>query len=870
MKYINILISIVFFAFTTQAQTIQMLPDDPAVKSGVLPNGISYYVASNPSVKGVADFALVQKTGALTVPDTDRNSIVAVSQEALSSQYRLLSPTVQDYFMDLGTIPGRNGFAQVTDNATVFRFENVMIGGDADVVDSTLLVLMGIVEKTAGMEEPVTRGWYSPSDQALIIAGDVDAKQMSEKLKMLSYMVLSEESFARQEYEWVEQDTLQVRGTEDQRDLVTVSARWRLQRTPRELMNTVQPVVYERFMTELGIVAKTRMQKILESAGIPCADISYDFVSGRESLGDESFGMTVSVAPRHVEAGVSVLASVLSDLDASGASLFEVRRARLLYLSALDAEKQVHESNADYIDRCISAFVYNSPLTSRTDIMAFHTSRYLSDEDELDIFNSIVSSSLDGSRNLVLEYKAKDGVISSDRIGRIFSSSWMSEQNKVRLAPNTVPSLYGSGEPVKVKSSKKEYMSGGTVWTLSNGIRVVFRQMPTDDKIYYSLVLNGGYANIPDLHAGEGGYMSDILNVSRIGGTEAERFLDVIRQNGMSMDLEVGFSTTTLRGAVRDDGLEYLMSVLLTVMNDRKTDRDRLGYYAACEQLRQEYAKGSVAERISAIDSILCPGYRYSAVKAAGSLDERSADKADALMESLSGKMNDGILVLAGDIDEKKLKAALQMYAGGFRTEDRTFARPFVSYRPISGTVMRTSEGTANSVDMVLSVPMALTADNYYLAAVASLALRNELTKAVAGTGMWLRLSHNCKKDPHERFNMMISLNEASVEGFVPGTVHEDPVVALTVVREALEDPLSLEISDAELSSYKEMLKKYIAERKKDPEYWLEAVSMRYVEGKDFTTGCDARIDAVTVDKVKGLLASLVNGSRVEYIISRK
>ena len=108
------------------------------------------------------------------------------------------------------------------------------------------------------------------------------------------------------------------------------------------------------------------------------------------------------------------------------------------------------------------------------------------------------------------------------------------------------------------------------------------------------------------------------------------------------------------------------------------------------------------------------------------------------------------------------------------------------------------------------------------------------------------------------------------MEGFVPGTVHEDPVVALTVVREALEDPLSLEISDAELSSYKEMLKKYIAERKKDPEYWLEAVSMRYVEGKDFTTGCDARIDAVTVDKVKGLLASLVNGSRVEYIISRK
>jgi len=66
------------------------------------------------------------------------------------------------------------------------------------------------------------------------------------------------------------------------------------------------------------------------------------------------------------------------------------------------------------------------------------------------------------------------------------------------------------------------------------------------------------------------------------------------------------------------------------------------------------------------------------------------------------------------------------------------------------------------------------------------------------------------------------------------------------------------------------MLKKHVAERKKSPEYWQDAISMRYLEGKDFTTGCDARIDMVTVPKVKALLSSLSNGSRVEYIISKK
>lgn len=874
MKYINIFIVLIFVSLAASAQTVQTLPADPAVKSGILPNGITYYIASNPVMKGVADFALVQKTGALTVPGADRGLAVSASQNMLSSQYRLLAPTVQDYFMNLGVIPGRNGFAQVTDNATVFRFEDVMIVNDADVVDSTLLVLMGMVEKAVHMDVPMTKGWYSPSDQALIIAGDVDLKQIEEKINMLSYMVPSGKSLARDEYVWKEQDTLCVKRVESPvRELVTVSAVWRLQRTPRELMNTVQPAIYERFMTELGIVAKDRIQKRLKMAGVPYADVSYDFIDSQESLGDESFCMRLSLARQDVETGISVLASVLSDLDAAGARASEVRRARLIYMSALDAEVKGRESNSDYVDRCISAFMYNSPLTSRKDMASFHSSRALTEEEELDIFNSIVSASIDGTRNLTLECMTGDTTVTSDMIRSTFTSSWKSgdrESADQRHPEGNPLSLCGPGEPVKVKSVRKEHMSGGTIWTLSNGFRVVFKQMPAGNKVYYSLALNGGFANVPDLQAGEGGYMSDILKVSKIGGADSEKFFDIIRQNGISMDLNVGFSTFTISGTVHDDGLGYLVSLLQTVMNDRKTDLDKLTYYTACEHLREDYMRGSVMDRIGAIDGILCPDYRYSAVKSAGSLSESFADHVDALMENLAGKMNDGMLVLVGDIDEKKLKTVLQMCAGGFRTANRTFARPVVSYQPTSGTVMRSVEGDANSVDIVMSVPMALTADNYYLAAVTSMALRKVLTKAVSGTGMWLKLNHNCKKDPQERFNMMISLNEASVEGFIPGTANDDPIVALNAIRETLEDPQSLDITEAELASYKAILKKSMADSRKDPEYWLNAIAMRYLEGKDFTTGCDARIDAVTVEKIRSLISSLSKGSRVEYIINKR
>ena len=872
MRYMKLLILWMFAAAVVQAQTVKTLPVDPAVKSGVLPNGINYYIATNPTMKGVADFALVQKTGATTVPGADSHKMISLSQNALTSLYRLSAPTVQDYFMNHGATPGKNGFVQVTENATVFRFENVMTGGS--VIDSTLLVLMGMVEKAAQNDDLLTKGWFAPSDHALIVAGDVDFKVLVEKMKMLSLMIPSQDSLERKKYEWVDQPEMNIRRSDRSKPgLFTISVTWRVPRTPEDMMNTVQPAIYEMFMSELGIVAGERIRSRLMSFGIPYADVSYDYLDGTESLSDEMFKMSVTVSQENMNTAVATVSSVFSGLDASYAFAAEVRRAGLQYKTALKAGLKTMESNVDYVDRCVSAFIFNSPLTSRKELVAFHNSRDIPVEDELKIFNSIVSASLDGKRNLTLEYSVSDENISDNLVANLFGTSWMAERTEEEVKmPDVISEAPGAApaEPLKLKSSKKEYMSGGTIWTLSNGFKVMFKPMSADGKVYYSLALNGGYANIKNLNAGEGAYVSEILNLSKIGGNKSAEFLDEIRRNGLTMNQTVGLSQFTLSGVAPYDKIDYLMRVLLAVMNDSKIDREALDYYIKCERLRKEYLKGSIFGRISYIDSTMCPGYRYSGAKDADGLTPEFADKADALMAELSRKMNDGMLILAGDIDEKMLKTALLTHASGFKTDESTFARQTVSYQPISGTVMHTAEGMANSVDMVMSVPMSLTADNYYVAAMTSLVLKNKLTGAISRTGMSLQMRHSCRKDPQERFNLMISLNEATVDGFAPGTAVHDPLVALTSVRNALSNPESLEITNEELDMYKALLKKYMAERKKNPEYWLSAISTRYLDGKDFTTGCDARIDAVTADKVKALLGSLVNGSKVEYIISRK
>ena len=163
--------------------------------------------------------------------------------------------------------------------------------------------------------------------------------------------------------------------------------------------------------------------------------------------------------------------------------------------------------------------------------------------------------------------------------------------------------------------------------------------------------------------------------------------------------------------------------------------------------------------------------------------------------------------------------------------------RPVVSYQPISGTILLERDGDANEIDMVMSAPVLMTAENSYVAEIASMCLSNNVSRIVTGRGLHVRVRHNCDFYPQERVSMMLSLREASVDGFAPGTSHHEPMEALSAVRNLVKDMESVVLTDKEIASYKALLKQRIKRRQSEPEYWHDAISLRYIDSKDFTSG---------------------------------
>lgn len=851
------------------AQNLPVMAPDKAVKTGTLPNGTSYYIVSNQAIKGMADFALVQKTGTDNLDDTSSFKTVSIAREALSVLPRSGGRSVQDFFMSHGVNPGRDGFVKVAGDATEYRFSNVLIS-KPEVLDSALLVLLDMVDRVSDAEDSFLKKWYAPSDQVIIVAGDVDASSVADKMKMISYMTPSSASSPRKGYVWEGRDTAVYAAVPAVHDsLASFTMVWNSARTPREYMNTVQPVIYEMFLAELEMLSEEYIKDGLRVRDIPYAEVISGFRTSMQSSDDEEFAISVSVAPRDFQEAVKAVAEAVGRIDAGRTDVRDLMRMKRICMDmGKEQILQPYMSNSEHVDRCVAAFLYNGSLASLKTKVDFLAGRALADTTELRLFSNISSALLDPEKNLTVSYSCP---VPEDSVRTLLNDGWKAgagfADNKKRFtAYDILPYVY-EGEKIKV-TEKTDPMSKGLEWTFSNGFKVVYRRMPAGKKMYYNLALNAGYSSVENLTKGEGGYVSDYFLMSRICGMPGEDFRSVLASEGMTMDMHVGLNATMISGFADDDDLDFMMNALLSAVYDRRPDKEAVRYYESCEPLRHARRMDSSSQMVSKVNEIMCPDYQYGSHKVLEHLSPDLSERAENLFSSFAKHPDDGVLILVGDIEPSALRKKLLAYVGQFESDGMTLRKPLVRYQPASGWSTYTVEGERNSVDIALSVPLTLTADNYMAAEIVSMVLKKHLADAIADTGMYLDLSHECRIYPNERVNFHISLNEISENGFSSETVRSGSIEALEIVRSVLSGSRGVEVSKEEVETFKGQMKAGIEMEMKEPFYWLNVISRRHLAGKDFTTNYDARIKSVTADKVKAIIAKLNEGTRVEYIVT--
>lgn len=691
------------------------------------------------------------------------------------------------------------------------------------VTDSILIRMMMEVESLA-----------VPSGLAVIACGDLKADEMMRKLRYMSYMIPASEPVPGAVLSSQKQSEVVFEvQTDDAVGLATVVAHWRAPRTPVSLMNTVQTAVYEKTVNEMGTIVCSRVRKALRDRRIPVADVVFRHVGSLEMVSDETFRFEVTVRDTSVADAEDALRTTLASVDVYGASANELIIAEDVYFSGLDSRRYGYDrTNAAYVQMCTRAFLMNTPLAASAQRLDFLRSKSISAQTREQIFSGIASALIDMPSD-----------VGSDALKPYFNAS------------DTL-AFPSPGPVAKLRSSKKEPLSGGVVWTFSNGFRIIYKKMPTGGKLHYALAMNGGYGDVSDLANGEGAFMSDYLDLCNISGMSARDFKRTLLLSGITMNQKVNLSNIMISGEVRDGNAPLLMKALLAVANERSRNAEDVAYYIQSEGLRLQYAPADVR---TVVDSLMCPDYKYSPYKSEGNVSEDFAAKAEGLFARMSSKMNDGVLVLVGDMDESDLRKAILPYVGGFRTTEGFSRRTVVQYQPVSGSMTYNVDGPYDMMMVALSARLPMTADNYMAAEAAAMVMKHIVSDALAPYGVDVQLRYARMIYPEDRLSVMLMIRGEDVSQDM-----------LSAMRRAVAGASGSDVEADYIAACKAYMKHKYAVQMKEPAYWLQAMAMRYLDGKDYTTGYASKIDAVTENDVRRILDLLEMGSKIEYIINKE
>ncbi len=877
---------------------------DPSVNSGSLENGIRYYIVENASETGLAEFALVQRIGSMRRRDLD--STVAHTRALITDMPRFGGRSLRGYLAGSGAyaVHPAQGSAgcdiSERGDAVVYRFGALPVGAKGTVMDSTLMMIFNLIE-TMQKTAPLPAG-YSTADNAVIISGDVDKASVLSKLKLFSLTV--EKAGADEEaekYEWQPRDSIICYvDTTDSRRAAFLTVSYSSPRIPDKYMGTSLPEVSAYFGDILGIVLKKRIYTEMRIDDIPLAWADCNYIKSSDSPWDERYEITVCVPPERVAEASRIVTAIVYDIDHNGVRRQEFGDARNEYLTKLYISSlSTVVSNRSNVDKCVTAFLYGAvPVTDmqRWEFLA----KGKTDDSRTAHFNNFASKFLSATRNLTVrlttgpaarpgeddiaegvdgEGSAAEGMegnaaggpagtlVSEEELKGIFShmgdSSYVGRPSYFLNQRDTL-SLGVPAAKVKVTSTSTEGVSGGVKWVFSNGMTVVYKRMETQGLFYYNLLVRGGFSAVEGLNRGEGAFLGDMLALYDVAGMRGENFYNLLRVNGITVGREVTVSDMSLYGVALRPSLGLLLKALTTFTNSGEVDTRAFDYYRRSELLRLEADKGSDSARAAVIDSLFSPSYRYYSGKSASGLHDGLAELAGEFFDSQFAKLNDGVLVIVGDMNEDILKKLLLKYIGGFRTGDVHPVRSRVSYSPSGGQITHTVQGPEPGIDVEMSAPMSFSADNYMTMKVAEMALQDVLNRRLVGTGTKATVTSDFFSYPQERAILKATIKRVNQRGLPLDEEYADEVDLLFRIRDVL-DGFSVTASD--LSLYKSVLKNEFKARQSDPWYWIYMVKTRFSAVKDLNSKYETKIDGVSAEKVAEMVSTLNGGSKVEYVV---
>lgn len=933
MKKIFLLaISVVFSATLLQAQQApQPLPVDGAVRMGVLPNGLTYYVRHNEQPKGHCDFHIAQAVGASLEEDSQNGLAHFLEHMAFNGTKNFPGKGIINYFESIGVNFGGGINAYTSFDETVYRLSNVPTTREG-MLDSALLVLhdwscalllqdseidseRGVIREewrtgsnaarrmfTNGMKikYPGSRyavrdvigdtavinnfkyaelrdyyhKWYGPDLQAIVVVGDIDVDKMEKKIIDLFSPVPERPNRGVRPTFPIADNEEPIAGvyTDKEAQYSLVDIEFKRPALPRELRLTDQGYIFSLVNNLIDVMINNRFyEEIMRpEANYIQAQGSYGNLLG---VTDAFQFFVVPKDGKEKEAFQDMLVQV-EKIRRYGFTVSEFERAKTEYLSMVEQAYNERDKveNSNYAqNEYIRHFIDGTPIPGVE--WEYNFLKMMFPQLPVEAVNQVAQSYVTDN-NVVMSYVGKDVPTAPTK------EDLLAIYNSVKTLEIAAPVEDKIDRPLvdvtpkagKIKKETKNADLGTTEWVLSNGMKVIIK--PTDfksDEINMTIKSAGGMSRVAVEDLPSAALATAIIEQSGIGSFSYIDLRKVLtgKQVGVQASIDEYWESINGESSVKD--FETMMQLSYLYFTAPRKDVD--AYNSLISMLETSLSSRDANPKTAFSDSIQTTTSSHSPrtlIFDRKMLSRVNLDRALEIYKERFANPADFTVYFVGNInpDDAATRQIVCTWLGGLKTNKK-------KHEQWVDNNIRYPKG---KVDNYFSREMATNTASNRIVYTASLdyTLPNRINTNIIGNILGIRYTESIREKEGGTYGVgtySYLANEPINQAVVLMQFDTDPEKQeklMSIIHKEVMDIVNNGPREDDLAKVKEDLIKQFERDLEDNDFWLNTILHRYyVDGLNYKADYMNILKGVTKQSVQEVTRKIVEqGNVIEVVMT--
>ncbi len=876
------------------------VPLTPEIKRGTLPNGMTYYVMAHHKPEQRAAMWLAVNAGSVLEDEDQRGLAHFCEHMAFNGTKRFPKSEIVDYIEKTGMRFGADLNAYTSFDETVYQLmvptdkQEVMLKGldilrdwagdvsfDPVEVDKERGVVLeewrlgrGAFARIEDKQFPILfagsrygerlpiglpeiikkaprdtlyrfyKDWYQPQNMAVVAVGDFDAAQIEKEIVgRFSDLKPTPNAKVRKPAPVPHDQPLSVTiATDKEMPITEVSVIDKI-----DHRNNATEGDYRRFTVErlYNAMLSARFNELGEDPNAP-----YTFAGA--SI--QSFVRTADAFSRfglakegRVADTITVLFRELARVEKYGFLESELQRARQDIISHGEtgaAEWEKSQSRA-IVQEIIRNFFVDELMPGRQ--WELERDRLILPTITLDELNHLAAK-WTGDKGRVIEIAAPDGakLPSEAEVRQLALAAQAAPVEPWKDTPaSTKPLVATPPTPGKVIKTTHDDETDSTMWTLSNGVKVIVK--PTtfqNDEVLFSGFEPGGTSVLSDKDWADGRFAVEIQRSSGVGDLDQTALTKRLSGKVARANVGLGELRANVSGSARPADLETALQLMYLQLTTTRKDEKAFARWKAeqHEWLRHRLAQ---PEQVffDEMDAVQTGNHLRHKPRTVEMIDAVDLDHSIALYKARFADLGAFTFVFVGNLDLAKLQPLVETYLGSLPSAAKhdTWHDIHVKYPvgKVTKTVTRGSE-PKSFVNIVMGAPdkwsQDLSRDAQILSMVLRIVLREVLREDMGGVyGVQISASVSRRPTQRREVDIFFGCDPANVEKLRAAAFEEMKKLAIKGT------------DDEHLAKVTEQLRRQRETDLKTNRWWMNSIERAIDFGEDFTKSTDIEATAKRV-----------------------